>query len=291
MRLRGILLIATGEPYYGRMAYNLAMSIKATDADSLIAVAHSGPALNHLSGRQRQIFDYIIDMPADALNSFGSKLYLDLITPFDETLFCDADTAWLPRRSPNELFNEVQECDFTAITEGFIDLEKMDRATVHPKYYFWADVENIKERFDLNKGNLYQWRSEVMYFKKTDRVLSFFDKAREIYANPGLSTIHLFADRVPDELAINISATIHGIEPHKYQWMPAYWPRMNNEFIPPIDELYSTYYLLSCGSNVSSGNTKLAYNRIIKAAAYKIGHQHVFPLISKKEFMTSRARM
>lgn len=273
------------------MAYNLAMSIKAIDADSLIAVAHSGPALNHLSGRQRQIFDHIIDMPADALNSFGSKLYLDLITPFDETLFCDADTAWLPRRSPNELFNEVQECDFTAITEGFVNLETMDRSTVHQDYYFWADVEDIKERYGQNTGNLYQWRSEVMYFKKTDRVLSFFDKARDVYANPGLRSIKLFADRVPDELAINISAAIHGIEPHKYRWMPTYWPKMFGEHIPPIDELYSKYYLLSCGSNVSSGNTKLAYNRIIKAAAYKIGHQHVFPLISKREFMTSRARM
>lgn len=288
---RGILLIATGEPYYGRMAFNLALSIKAADKDFAVAVVYSGSSLNHLNERQRLLFDKIIRLPMGINESFGAKLHLDELSPFDETLFCDADMAWLPKYSPAHLFDTMSNVDFSAITEGYCDMETMDRSNAHPKYYFWADTEEIKEKYQVNTGKLYQWRSEVIYFKKTERVLTFFLKAREIYENPCLSSVHLFAGKVPDELAINISAAIHGIEPHQYRWMPAYWARMNGDYVPALEELYSKYYLLSCGSNVSAGNTKLAYNRVIKAAAYKMGFQHLFPLVSKKEFMTSRTRM
>lgn len=288
---RGILLIATGEPYYGRMAFNLALSIKAADKDFAVAVVYSGSSLNHLNERQRLLFDKIIRLPMGINESFGAKLHLDELSPFDETLFCDADMAWLPKYSPVHLFDTMSNVDFSAITEGYCDMGTMDRSNAHPKYYFWADTDEIKEKYQVNTGKLYQWRSEVIYFKKTERVLTFFSKAREIYENPCLSSVHLFAGKVPDELAINISAAIHGIEPHQYRWMPAYWARMNGDYVPALEELYSKYYLLSCGSNVSAGNTKLAYNRVIKAAAYKMGFQHLFPLVSKKEFMTSRTRM
>lgn len=285
---RGIILIATGSPFYGRMAFNLLMTIKATDKDFPVVIATSGAALNHLNSRQKELFDDIIDMQE---SGFGTKLTLDLISPFEETLFCDADMAWLPKYTPNELFNSMGQSDFSAITEGYCDMETMDKTNVHPKYYFWADVEEISEVYGVRKGKMYQWRSEVIYFKKGQRSKELFQTAREVYADPKLKSILLFAGNIPDELGINVSAAIHGIEPHKYKWMPAYWPRMNGGHIPSLEELYSKYYLLSCGSNVSTGNTKLVYNRVVKAAAYKLGFQHLFPLVNKKESMPDRQRM
>lgn len=286
---RGIVLFACGHPYYGRLAWNFALSVKAADRDFPVAVIHSENSLNHISVDKRWVFDQMILLPGST--GFGVKLQIDQLSPFEETLLCDADMAWMPKRSPNELFEELKDYEFTSITEGSYDIVTSDRGNASKRYYFWADPDEIKKAYKLETGTLYQWRSEVIYFKKTKNVKSMFKKAREIYAKPKLSTIMLFGNQVPDELAINISTALHGIEPHKYLWTPAYWPRLHGEHVPPFEQLYSTYYLLSCGSNSASGSLKGVYDRIIKAAAYKFKLQHLFPLYAKKDFIKDRIKM
>lgn len=287
----GILLIATGHAYYGRMAFNIAMSIKAVDKDFPIALVHSGSSLNHISNRNMCVFDHLIALPPRFKSDFGAKLHLDELTPFEETLYLDVDMAWLPRNKPSELFEKLKDIEFTGITEGYYDIENPEKSAPAKHYYYWAEPTEIVEKYGLQKGRLYQWRSEVMYFKKTDRVQRMFQKAREVYADPGLNSMKLFAHHVPDELALNIACAIEGIEPHQFNWQPSYWNRMHGEYMPAIDELYGKYYLLSCGSNVSSGSLKKGYDRVVKAAAYKLGIQYNFPLISKRDFMKERQIM
>lgn len=283
---RGILLLATGAAYYGRMAYSLTISIKATDKDFPVALVCDQSAISHLSTRQREIFDYLIPAPG---GGFGMKFQLDLLTPFEETLFLDADMAWLPGHTPDQLIDSLPPCPFTAITEGYCDMATLDTSQANTKYYFWAKPEEIRQVYAIEAGRLYQWRSEVMYFNR--QAAPLFELMREIYANPGLSTLALFADHIPDELAINIGCAKLGIEPHAYRWMPAYWARMYAEQVPPLEQLYGNYYLLSCGSNVVTAQTKSVYNRVVKAACSKFGVQHLFPVISKKEMMPTRQRM
>jgi hypothetical protein len=288
---KGIVLIATGHPYYGRMAYNLSMSIKAIDPDFPICIIHSERSLNHLSESQRRFFDQMILLPEEKVKGFACKLHLDELSPFEETLFLDADMAWLPKRSPNDLMNELSEAEYTGITEGYFNIETRDRSEVSKKYYFWADIDEIIKMHELTKGKIYQWRSEVIYFKKTDNVRSFFATAREVYANHGLKSIIMFGNQIPDELGINISAAIHHIEPHQYKWIPALWPRLHGNNTTNFEEIYNRYYLLSCGSNYATGDIKKLYDRVIKCAANKFHTQHVFPLIDKKSFIPDRAKM
>jgi len=108
------------------------------------------------------------------------------------------------------------------------------------------------------------------------------DDARRINADHGLKSIIMFGNQVPDELGINISAAIHGIEPHKYKWIPALWPRLHGGSTTNFEDIYSRYYLLSCGSNYATGDIKKLYDRIVKCAANKFQTQHLFPLIDKK---------
>jgi hypothetical protein len=288
---RGIVIIAFGHCYYGRYAFNLALSIKAVDKDFPIAVIHSENALNHLSIRQKEFFDEMILLPESDAKGFGCKLHLDLLSPFEETLFFDADMAWMPKRRPSELFEELKEYEYASITEGSYDIGTNDKEKASKRYYFWADPDEIKKVYKLETGTLYQWRSEVIYFKKTKNVKSMFRKAREIYAKPKLNSIIMFGNQIPDELAINISTALHDIHPHRYMWTPAYWPKLHGEHVPPFEQLYSTYYLLSCGSNTASGSLKGVYDRIIKAAAYKFKMQHLFPLYAKREFIKDRIKM
>lgn len=286
MLKEGIILIATGHPYYGRMAWNLAISIKAVDIDFPIAVVRDSKSLSHLGASQLAIFDHIIE--ADGYAGFGAKLHIDLISPFEQTLYLDADMAWLPKYSPRDLMASLKDNDFASITEGYSDPAGDD---ANPKYYYWAEAAEIREKYNLPKERIYQWRSEVMYFTRSERVTEMFSKAREIYSNPGLKTIAMFGNHIPDELAINIATALTGIEPHVYKWKPAYWPRLHGENLPQFEELYSKYYALSCGSNVSSPSTKKMYDRIIKAAAYKLNTKHVFPLLSKREFIPERQKI
>lgn len=277
---KGIILFACGHALYGRMAYNFCLSVKAVDPDFPVVIVHSENSLSHLSDDKRQIFDRMILLPGSS--GFGVKLQLDVLSPFEETLYCDVDMAWMPKRKPGELFEELKNVDFTSITEGHTE----DKSQ---KYYFWADPQEIRQKYGI-EGKIYQWRSEVMYFKKTQRVKEMFAMARRVHADHGLKSVIKFGTQVPDELALIVAAAHYGIEPHEYKWCPAFWPRLHgNNYSNPV-ELYNKYYLLSCGGNYATVDLKRLYNGIIKAACSKFRTQHVFPLQDKKSLIPDRAK-
>ena len=278
---KGIILVATGAAFYGRMAYNLAVSIKAVEQIS-ITVLHNGAGLSHLSGQQKEVFDTIIEIPAF---SFAAKLCLIDYSPYDRTLYFDSDMLWLPNRTPSQLFDELRDVVFTSITEGFYDYGS-STCYGNKFYFYWCDPLEAQKAYNL-KGKFYQWRSEVMYFTKDAKPM--FDLAKEIYASPKV-TVKQFVNQVPDELAINIAASKLGIEPHEYRWTPAYWHRLHGEGaqLPGIMKAYS---LLSVGGNFASTLMKTCYNNVCKAAHNKLGLQYLFTLQSKKAVMPERIKM
>ena len=289
--LRGIVIMATRHPYYGRMAYNLACTIKASEQDFKVAVVHDAIGLKHLGPHQSDVFDYRILLPEHYPTGFATKLYADLLTPFDQTLVLDADMLWLFKRTPSELFDSLKDISYTGITEGWVDVADMgDDSHVRKDYHFWADREEIKKVYALTSGILYQWRSEVMYFEKTETVSKFFATARDINRNPKLDSVLKFLDKIPDELSINISSAIHGIEPHKKLWTPAYWHKMNNDITRNPADLVN-WYLVSFGNHWSNSSVKKLYDRIASIALKKLGRQHVFSLHSKKEYLPERIKM
>lgn len=283
---KGIVIIATKHPYYGRMAYNLAVSIKAHSPVTPVVVLHSGRGLAHLTDAQKLMFDDIIEMPgADELGC-GNKLYAIDYTPFDSTLLIDADNAWMPGRDADELFRELEGVPFTAITEGKVDFDKPEN-DLRPDYFMWANVDEIKKAYNL-QGTMYQFRSEMMYFERTEEVVTMFARAREIYGSPEVP-VTMFGGNVPDEFALNIAACIYGIHPHKYKWKPCYWDRIHKRPFPYKDSnLYRDYWVLSTGGNAVTYNTVKLYNRIVKAACYKLGVQFLFTLQPKRSAIVER---
>ncbi len=285
---KGIILIATHHPFYGRMAYNLACTIKASEEDTHITVITDDRGLSHLGEHQKDIFDGIIKLPGHIKSGFAPKVYLNELSPYEKTLFLDADMLWMHKKKPSDLFKSLENVEYTGITEGWVQGEDQDN--MRKNYYHWANLKEIWEVYDLFEKKIFQWRSEVIYFTKTEKVNAFFKTAQEIYNDPKLTSIRKFGQSIPDELCINISSAIHGIEPHKVRWMPAYWHKLNNDIVPPVDEL-GGYYLVSFGSNWSSGSVKRLYNNICAYALKKLNRQHVFILQSKKEFLPERLKM
>lgn len=276
--LNGILLIATGHPYYGCMAYNLACSIRSVDPDTAIAVVYDDTSLSHLTAQQRAIFTHEIMLPQEYRKGFGVKLHLDQLTPFECTLCLDVDMLWLGK-APAQLFRELQGVAFTIITEG-------DTDTPNGKYYFWADPKEIQAEYQVSK--VWQTRSEVMYFERGTQV---FVMARSLQPEKRLKTIRMFGTWIPDELYFNIAMAVLGINPHVAKWMPAYWARLHGEVMPNSAVYYRDYYLLSFGSNAASMTMKRAHDTIMRVVCNKLKIPYMFKLKSKKEWAPDRLKI
>lgn len=276
----GITLVASGHPYYGRYAYNLAVSIKAVEKFP-VAILHAGSALCHLSEEQLGIFDEIIELPDDTPANVSCKLFAGRFSPWEKTLLLDVDMLWLAGKKPSDLFEEMEGVEFTAITEGNEKEPAKD-------YFFWADTGEIRAKYKI-QSIIHQWRTEVVYFTQKGREI--IDRALQIVQSPGLTTIKQFGYAVPDELGVNIATAEAGIDPHRFKWQPSYWHLMHNNFFPSPAEMNANYYLVSFGSNAVSGTAKKVYDQIMKASCYKLQRQHVFSMESKRSFLKERDKI
>lgn len=282
---KGIIIIAVGHPYYGKMAYNLAVSIKAVE-DFPVTVVYSGQSLSHLSEEQKSVFDNMVFLPEDIPMGCGTKLWAYEFSPYRETLLLDADMLWLPQQKPSDLFEELSGVNFTGVTEGYWSKDGTD---IHPQYFFWADPVEISEVYKVDK--VYQWRSETIFFKKSAEIKKLFRTAQKVFLNSKLKSEASYATGTADELGINVATAVHNIHPHVYKWKPAYWHLLNKGHYPEFSELYSNYYLASFGANIASGESRKFYDRIMKVACYKMGSRHLFPLISKRGTIPERMKM
>lgn len=287
----GILLLALGHPYYGRMAYNLAMSIKAVDSTVDITLVYTEGAIAHINQRNMFVFNNKMLYP-DTEQPFGAKLNIYELSPYQRTLYIDVDTLWINKKSPSDLFEKLNGIPFTGITEGFHDYDDPSKSDHSKNYFFWADLEEIKQIWQQVGDRIHQWRSEFIYFEKCDKIEGlFYDMKCAYEQSHSMKSVKKFANHVPDELAINIATSAHNINPHIYKWQPTYWDRLNGGAMPTIEELQSKYYVISCGSNANGGALRRVYDRVCAASAYKLKLQHVFPLISKKEMLINRQLM
>jgi hypothetical protein len=283
---QGIVLIAVNSPYYGRMAYNLAVTIKAADPNMPIAVIQGGAGLNHLSDDQISIFDYITEAP-EGVPPFKLKLHLYDLSPFDKTLFLDSDMLLMTGQQPGELFRQLSGIQFTGITEGWYDYQtQTDYGNV--KYHYWCNPAQACELHDL-KNRLYQWRSELLYFERCKETKALFKLALKLYEKPLVDFKGFVDGAMPDELAFNLATAKLDMHPHVIKWQPVYWHRIHN--FAPLNSIIHTHFFLSAGGNWATAEMKNAYNRIASFAHRKLGLQYLFTLQSKKAIIKERVKL
>ena len=279
--MKGIVIVVTGHPYYGRFAYNLAVSIKACE-DFPIALLFTRSAITHLSEQQLNVFDKFVELPADAPKNTSCKMLAGKYSPWDDTILIDADTIWLPYKKPSQMFEEVEKYgqSIFGIIEG-------SEVAPHKNYPLWADADEIKSKYSLTVM-LYQWRTEVLYFKKSHA--DVLNSAYGICQNPNLKSMKEFGGAAPDELGMNISAAMHGVIPPVIGWKASYWHLMHGHYIPPNEELYNSYYLLSMGSNFNDTGIKKIYNTLMGHYCMKMKTNYIFEIQSKRNFLAERAK-
>lgn len=283
---QGIVLLALNHPYYGNYAAQLAASILFSAPDTKITLLHDKKGITHLNSKRLSLFDNVIEIEEkyykvnNRYEYLKPKAYINELSPYDITIFLDADMLWLPRKPITSVFNELADVEFTMANRSSIDILKAKIG-----FITWCNPAHIVEKYNVS-GILYNLSSEFFYFKKTKEIHKFFKAVQKHFEK--LKVSHLqFASGTPDELPFTIATLETGICPHKTPYLPSYWQQFRNERLQPCD-MYNLYYAYSCGGAVQSEAVKKFYNNLANFYCNKLGLGAYFPLYSKRQFLPER---
>lgn len=291
----GIIVTALDSPYYGKYAFQLALSIKHTSPNVKIALLCNDKGKAHLSQNDLAFFDSIIKVNDVAVTSKGMeatlkfKTYLYDITPFDETLYLDADTLFNPKKSVEQMIAEIpKDCVFTMQNRGMINLGTASDEQLNSRFNIWANSLHIKEAYKFTEGKLYNLSSELIYFKKDESVKKLFDTAKKIFDNPKVQ-YEFFNGSVPDELPFAIAMIQLDMYPHLENWRPFYWEAFDKKrLLNNPTSLYQSYYGTSFGGNIQEPFVKKFYKNLVQYYCNQFGLANPFPLKDKRSFLPNR---
>lgn len=283
---KGVVILALGDAYYGTWALNLAVSIKYSCPETNITLLWQGNGLLHISQHIHN-FDKIVEVPKHITDRHGlqsllrAKVCLYELSPYDETIFIDADVIWFPNKDKgiNLVFESLKDVDFTMGCRSKNDLSNTDPRLI------WCTVDEMKKTY--GEVNIYNLSSEFIYFKKTERIKEFFEEAKKYFDEPNVEYVR-FAGSVPDELAFQIAMIKTAVEPHKEKYLPFYWEQYEKQN-KELQQLYKEdFYGYSIGGSTLLPMQVNVYNTLAKVYAANFGFK--FPMLckSKRELFTNR---
>lgn len=283
----GVLLLALGDGYYGKMAFNLAATLKASNRDIHIHLVHTENSLDFLNASQKSLFDSTSLCPAEAITKngkqdvyFKAKTFLYDLTPFENTLYLDVDMAWLYQKSITEFITNLSSaCDFTIQNKG-----------LQGANYLWANEAEIKKKFP--EGKLYNLYSELIFFKKSEANKKFFETAKKYFDSDSIDSAISFNGDVADELAFALAMMELNYYPHQENYKPIFWKFSDGNAGSSIQfALDNGYYGYSAGGNFATEILKEKYESLVRACVNKIGIGPAFKLVSKKRKLPNRKTM
>lgn len=267
----GVVIIALSNPYYIHCMYNLVLSLKAQDRNIPITVV-TDDKFDHLFDVQKFMIDHVVRM--DGANAFAIKTNLYDLSPYDRTLYLDADMIWNPAKSLTEFLQSLKGIDFTIANRG----ESTEK-------YEWADLKEFKEKAELNQ--VLSLSSEVIYFEKGEKAKQVFKSASEFYSSNDVVRRRLGTSQ-PDEPSFVVGMKKAEVKPHAVPYSPSYWSgSYPNQFISQRD-IQSRFYLVSMGGAYQDRNVVNLYNRYALIAGEKLGCQP-FDYIQKRTAVAERS--
>lgn len=289
--MTGILLIAAGHKNYGQLARNLIYSIR-QNSSLPIHVLWYGDVYGELP----HDLITVSELPEESrtkngkANYFKPKTFIYDLSPFENTLFLDADMVLFDKPIDN-LILDLINVEWTIQNRARVSLdEDYSNPGKRRTAYLWADINEVKEKY---KGKfLYSLHSECIWFKKSESNKRYFDRVKEIYENPPVRP-SMFAGDVADELAFGIACIEQDKLAHKEPFSPIYWWQLDMKKDGlQLHNLSEKYYGYSAGGNDHSGKQVVAdnYNILAEVAAKKFGNR-AFRLVPKRSYLPERKTM
>jgi len=286
MSKTGILILALGNVRYSRMAMMLAASIKANGCTLPIAVAQD---VDQISDEYRKYFDQFITIPThcythqEKICHIKAKAHMNEISPFDETLFLDADIILINNGMINQVIDDLIGIDFAIKHSGGTpyDSEKVTKELMQ-----WANLLEVKAAYGFTNEMIWNVHSEFIWWKKNESNNKLFAKWIETFETLKVTPIQ-FAGCIPDELPLWIAMCITGAKPHNDMFHPTYW-NGDSAKDAHIYQIRDKYIGISIGGKSLSAQQESNYNNLCKIYQNMLGFPYVFKAISKKKWLPER---
>lgn len=248
--MKGIIILALGK-HYGKWASNLASSIK-WNSDLPISLLCNDEALQGYTDNSYKLFDKIIpvDKSLYGLNELKAKLHLYELSPYEETVYIDAENIMLPKLSVDDLFRKK----FTIQSRGVINAKDAHK---NPQFIHWGKVGDLADQYNLKSGKLYNLFSEYIYFKKDKKTKKIFEDAQKVWEELYGTSAISFNGAIPDEICFMVSLNQNKIEMEVF--CPSYWEIFEKKKLRMGATLYN-HYIYSMGGNLLSREMKEIYN-------------------------------
>lgn len=194
---RGVITLAFGKPKYIRMAKCLAKSLKRHDSELARAVVTDSADVELLG-----LFDYVIPYRLEYGPNLRQKMYLDLYSPFEETLFIDSDS--LVVGPLDDFWEAFHNYDFGAV--GHATLRRGMRDP-------YLDTDFILSHFNLRE--IPKFNGGIYYFKRNKNAEEICHTARELLRDWERLKFRVFlggsGGGPNDEALYSVAMAIHGI--------------------------------------------------------------------------------
>ena len=194
---RGFVTIATGNEKYYKLAFNLLCSYRLHCVDDRIPFAIICDEENIYT----KAFDHVVLMD-NSQKSFMDKLYLFKYSPYDETIFIDADSLFL--NSPEKLWIDFADMDDVSCYGAALPLDS-DKG-----WFSYEGSGKYKDRLEF----LVSLHGGLYYFRKTARAQKIFElaiKLAEEYCEYGF----LFFEKPADEPVIAMAMAVFHCLPNE----------------------------------------------------------------------------
>lgn len=292
---KGILIIAVGHANYGKLAANLAMSIKANNVQLPIHLVYTESTLKGVGDDYIRFFDSKAECPGEYLLNKGEQCFIKVkahmndLSPFDETLFLDADIIMINNSLLSDEIEKLKDVDFTSKNSGFTryDSEKITKESMQ-----WANLLEIKEAYKFTNENIWNVHSEFIWWKKTEKNNKLFNDWKFNFENLKVTNIE-FGGCIPDELPLWIAMIQNKIELHNYSedgkavYHPTFWP-MDSKKQMRIADLRNDYCGVSIGGNNLSPLVKNNYDLLVSLFTRITNMRYKYFAQPKKKWLSER---
>jgi hypothetical protein len=282
---KGIIIIAIGNPFYGTRAYNLCVTLKMHEPVSVTLVYDAG-GVSHLSEGKKTLFDNLIEIPIEYTYVNGKreilkpKTFLNVLSPYSETIYMDADTLWNPTKRVQNIFDEMAGVDFTIANRGYTTA-----TSGMGGFSMWANIEDIRSAHQIDE--YLDASSEFIYWKKGEKADEIFSMAQAIFESDPV-TYRYFAGGKPDEPAFSIALSKLSFKPHRVPYFPGYWFFHTPSKYPSRSEILSNHYYISFGGNQGNDWMRKLYEDISTDCFHRSGVEGPFPYIEKNKSIKER---
>lgn len=286
--MNGVLIIALGYDLYGKCAYNLALSLKAYDDSIRVCILYEPSAISKLSQKELEFFDdHILIDPKDyTVNGKPqyqrAKLCAYKYSPYDFTMYLDADNIWLPEKKPSWLMGEFINNLFTIGMHGQYDVETGRNAK--EGYMFWGEPRQIANYHGIKK-TLPQSVSGFFCFKKDERIKQLFDLALVIYDDPNAPSV-IWAQGKPDEYCFNVAMGLLGMS--QKQLSVLHFDKIDGVLEP--ENIYRGFWGIAMGTHKVSPNLITLYNKLVNKYSIMAGMDSRHYHVDKRDVIPERKR-